>query len=76
MLKFDKVEFLYLLSGNSEVKVHEINTSIGYADIDAKRGFFWRHDYTWIRGIPQIPSYYVMKGKDLYLMKEEPCYYV
>ena len=47
-----------------------------FADIDAKRGFFWRHDYTWIRGIPQIPSYYVMRGRDLYLMKEEPCYYV
>jgi hypothetical protein len=75
MLKFDKVKLLYILEGDREVQVYEINTNIGYADIDVKRGFFWTHNYTWVRGIPQIPSFYVKKGKDLYLMREEPVFY-
>jgi hypothetical protein len=75
MLKFDKVKLLYILEGDREVQVYEINTNIGYADIDVKRGLFWTHDYTWVNEIPQIPSFYVKKGKDMYLMKEEPNFY-
>jgi hypothetical protein len=75
MLRFDKVKLLYILEGNREVQVYEICTNIGYADIDAKRGLFWTHDYTWVNEMPQIPSFYVKKGKDLYLMKEEPLLY-
>jgi hypothetical protein len=76
MLRFDKVKLLYILEGNRKVQVYEINTSIGYADVNAKRGLFWTHDYAWIMGIPQIPHYYIKKGEDIYLMKEEPAYYV
>lgn len=75
MLRFDKVKLLYILERYREVQVYEICTNIGYADIDAKRGLFWTHDYTWVNEIPQIPSFYVKKGKDLYLMRKEPNFY-
>ena len=75
MLRFGEVTYLYNLDSYNDGRILEINTNIGYADIDTKRGFFWTHDYTWVRGIPQIPAYYVRKEDVLYLMKEEPQFY-
>ena len=71
MLRFDEATYLYNVVPYSDGRILEICTDKGYATVDYKK----MHFYPYIRKTV-IPAYYVRKEDVLYLMKEEPQYYV
>ena len=72
MLRFDEVTYLYSIDSYSDGRILEIRTDKGYATLDCKK----MHAYPSTTKVG-IPAYYfVVKERALYLMKEEPVYYV
>ena len=73
MLEFKEVTYLYRLAmhaGGTE----EIRTNEGYVYIDY-RGYY-RHTLIALDGVSVIPWYFLKEDSILYIMKEEPVFYV